>query len=98
MWSAASKRPALCGQTTAGVVCRDDLVGLTTAVTGDCWLLVCGQVPRLQQRLETYLVRFEAAPALADARRVLDAHAAAIRCRTYALSSRSHRQVRSNRL
>ena len=37
------------------------------------------QVPRLQPRLETYLVRFEAAGALADATRVLAAHAAAIR-------------------
>ena len=46
------------------------------------------QVPRLQQRLETYLVRFEAAPALADARRVLDAHAAAIRCWAMRLQSR----------
>lgn len=40
------------------------------------------QVPRLQQRLTTYLVRFEAAAALADASRVLDAHATAIRCAT----------------
>lgn len=44
--------------------------------------LLRDQVPRLQLRLETYVVRFEAAAALADACCVLDAHAAAIRCRS----------------
>ena len=56
-----------------------------------CWHLVRKQVSRLQQRLETYLVRFEAAPAVADARSVLDAHAAAIRCSIHAIIGKQRR-------
>lgn len=60
--------PALCSSTAQGLECQPKRA---------THLLV--QVPRLEQRLQTYLVRFEAAASLADACRVLDAHAAAIR-------------------